>query len=72
MFDDAEELKGKVRQLAVAVKQANHLVVYTGAGISTVCTKLSCAFSVSFSSPSTAVLMILFLSGSFYPRLQGS
>ncbi|XP_028267124.1 NAD-dependent protein deacetylase sirtuin-7 [Parambassis ranga] len=35
LFDDAEELKSKVRQLAVAVKQANHLVVYTGAGIST-------------------------------------
>ncbi|XP_058497763.1 NAD-dependent protein deacetylase sirtuin-7 [Solea solea] len=35
VFDDAEELRNKVRQLAVAVKQANHLVVYTGAGIST-------------------------------------
>ncbi|XP_071359504.1 NAD-dependent protein deacetylase sirtuin-7 [Trachinotus anak] len=35
LFDDAEELKSKVRQLAAAVKQANHLVVYTGAGIST-------------------------------------
>ncbi|PWA16894.1 hypothetical protein CCH79_00012698 [Gambusia affinis] len=35
VFDNAEELKGKVKQLAAAVKQANHLVVYTGAGIST-------------------------------------
>uniref|UniRef100_A0AAX7UCK7 NAD-dependent protein deacetylase sirtuin-7 n=1 Tax=Astatotilapia calliptera TaxID=8154 RepID=A0AAX7UCK7_ASTCA len=35
VFDGVDELKNKVRQLAVAVKQASHLVVYTGAGIST-------------------------------------
>ncbi|XP_038942153.1 NAD-dependent protein deacetylase sirtuin-7 isoform X2 [Rattus norvegicus] len=36
--DDPEELRRKVRELAGAVRSARHLVVYTGAGISTVCT----------------------------------
>lgn len=34
--DDPEELRRKVRELADAVRNAKHLVVYTGAGISTV------------------------------------
>ena len=33
--DDPEELRRKVRELAGAVRSARHLVVYTGAGIST-------------------------------------
>ncbi|KAJ8283195.1 hypothetical protein COCON_G00020450 [Conger conger] len=33
--DSAEDLRDKVRDLAEAVRQAKHLVVYTGAGIST-------------------------------------
>lgn len=36
MCDDPEELRRKVRELAAAVRGARHLVVYTGAGISTV------------------------------------
>ncbi|XP_009431805.1 NAD-dependent protein deacetylase sirtuin-7 isoform X2 [Pan troglodytes] len=33
--DDPEELRGKVQELASAVRNAKYLVVYTGAGIST-------------------------------------
>lgn len=40
MCDDPEELRRKVRELAGAVRNAKHLVVYTGAGISTVGTGL--------------------------------
>ncbi|XP_030061031.1 NAD-dependent protein deacetylase sirtuin-7 isoform X2 [Microcaecilia unicolor] len=35
VFDEPEELRRKVRELAFAVQSAKHLVVYTGAGIST-------------------------------------
>lgn len=34
--DEPEELQRKVSELAAAVRNAKHLVIYTGAGISTV------------------------------------
>lgn len=41
LFDDEEDLRTKVRQLAEAVRQSRYVVVYTGAGISTVPVSLS-------------------------------
>ncbi|XP_062411881.1 NAD-dependent protein deacetylase sirtuin-7 [Sardina pilchardus] len=35
VFDDAEELRCKVKQLAEAIRTSQNLVIYTGAGIST-------------------------------------
>ncbi|KAM9461038.1 NAD-dependent protein deacetylase sirtuin-7 [Clarias gariepinus] len=35
LYDGEEDLKTKVKQLAEAMRQARHIVVYTGAGIST-------------------------------------
>ncbi|XP_076879601.1 NAD-dependent protein deacetylase sirtuin-7 [Brachyhypopomus gauderio] len=35
LFDDAEDLRSKVKQLADAMGRAQHAIIYTGAGIST-------------------------------------
>ncbi|KAB5558889.1 hypothetical protein PHYPO_G00022430 [Pangasianodon hypophthalmus] len=35
LFDDEEDLRTKVKQLAEAMRQARYVVIYTGAGIST-------------------------------------
>lgn len=69
MFDNAEELRRKVRELAAAVKQANHLVVYTGAGISTVNQALLSCFP--YFGDFGACMMMLFILGRLHPRLQG-
>lgn len=73
VFDDAEVLKGKVQQLAAAVRQASHLVVYTGAGISTVRMPPPPPLPSSASSwAASAAFIVPFLPGSIHPRLQGA
>ncbi|XP_054564903.1 NAD-dependent protein deacetylase sirtuin-7 isoform X1 [Eptesicus fuscus] len=50
--DDPEELRRKVRELAGAVRSAKHLVVYTGAGISTWCLLTGLVFLLNMQAAS--------------------
>lgn len=70
VFDEAGELKHKVKHLAEAFREAKHLVVYTGAGISTV--HLTSPLNSPWPSSTLTALMVSLILGSFYPRLQRS
>lgn len=61
LFDTADDLKSKVWHLAAAVKQAKHLVVYAGAGISTVRNSHLCSLKLYFKIFCLAKLLLLLL-----------
>ncbi|KAG2460801.1 SIR7 deacetylase, partial [Polypterus senegalus] len=58
VLDDPDELKRKVKLLSAAVREAKHMVIYTGAGISTVGYNIHCATDLSEAEPTLTHMCI--------------